>query len=453
MITLGIFYFFLFYFLKNKHQIRIFILIICPFIYLKFNKFIDNSLINEVINLNIYSFILLILTLLILGLIFIFYEIESLNFNYYKLLISILILSLIYVFISINFIIFYFIFESRLILTFLIIIKWGIGEIRKLAGLYLLYYTIFFSLPFLVFILDLIYNYYFSYFFHRELLKIYYSNCYLFIFFIITIFVKIPIYLLHSWLLKAHVEAPVFGSIILAGILLKLGIYGLIRFINIFPKNFIQFNEIVLYLNIFGAILIRILCIRQVDIKILVAYSSVVHIRIILSRIITLINIRIKGGYIIIIAHGLCSSGIFFLVNLCYLKSNSRLIIINKGLINIYPRISLIWFLFCTSNLSAPISLNLVSEIILIIGLLNWNFINLFILIFLIFFRFLYSLNLFRYTQHGEFNNFQIINKFNLLDYLILLIHWIPLNLFILNLLIFLYLNSLIKIWIVISRL
>lgn len=424
--------------IKDKHQLRIFTLIFCPIFFLNYNQFIDNSRINEMIRINLYSYILLLITYLILGLIFIFFNVNFNDFIYYKIVILILLLSLTLVFISISLIIFYFAFESRLILIFLIIIKWGLGEIRKLARFYLLYYTIFFSLPFIVLIIDLNEFYFIRIIYYIEILKINYLNNYLFLFFIFTLFVKIPIYILHSWLLKAHVEAPVIGSIILAGILLKLGVYGLIRFITIFINNFIWFNKIILYLRIFGAIIIRILCIRQVDIKILVAYSSVVHIGLILSRIITLINFRIKGSYIIIIAHGLCSSGIFFLVNLCYLIRNSRLLIMNKGLINIYPRISLIWFLLCSSNLSAPISLNLISEIILIISLLNWNFLNLIILIILIFFRFLYSLNLFRYTQHGEFNVFQNLKGFNLIDYLILLIHWIPLNLFIFNIFIFL---------------
>lgn len=424
--------------IKNKHQIRIFTLIFCPIFYFRYNQFVDNFRINEIISINIYSYILLLLTYLIIGLIFIFFNVNLNDFIYYKVIIFILLLSLTLVFISINLIIFYFIFEVRLILIFLIIIKWGLGEIRKLARFYLLYYTIFFSLPFLIFVIELNKFYFIQIIYYIEILKINYLNNYLFIFFIFTLFVKIPIYILHSWLLKAHVEAPVIGSIILAGILLKLGVYGLIRFISIFILNFILFNKIILYLSIFGSIIISILCIRQVDIKILVAYSSVVHIGLILGRIITLINFRIKGRYIIIIAHGLCSSGIFFLVNLCYLIRNRRLLIMNKGLINIYPRISLIWFLLCSSNLSAPISLNLISEIILIIGLLNWNFLNLIILIIIIFFRFLYSLNLFRYTQHGEFNIFQNLKGFNLIDYLILIIHWIPLNLFIFNIVIFL---------------
>lgn len=436
MIILSILSFLSVLVIKNKHFIRIFILIFCPRFIFKFSQFVDNTEINEILRINKYSYILLIITYLILGLIFIFFNIN--DFEYFKLVILILLGSLTVVFIAMNLLVFYFIYEVRLIIIFLIIIKWGLGSIRLIARFYLLYYSIFFSLPFLLFIIDLNYNYNVRIIYFIEILKINYLNWYIFIFFIFTFFVKVPIYTIHSWLLKAHVEAPVIGSMILAGILLKLGVYGLIRFIIIFTNNFIKFNRFISYLSIFGAIVISIYCIRQVDIKILVAYSSIVHIGIILRRIITFINFRIKGRYIIIIAHGLCSSGIFFLVNLSYLIRNSRLIILNKGLINIYPRISLIWFLLCSSNLSAPISLNLVSEIMLIISLLNWNILILIILIFLIFFRFLYSLNLFRFTQHGEFNIFQNLKGFNINDYLILLFHWIPLNLFIFNILFFL---------------
>lgn len=438
IIVSRLFFLFIFRFLKfNKNIYSNFIFIIRFLCLFNFNKFNDYIKINEFIGFNIYSFIIIILRIWIIGIVIIFFNVDKFNFIYYKILIILLLISLIFVFISISLIIFYFIFESRLIFTYIIIIKWGLGEMRKLAGFYLLYYTIFFSLPFLIFVLILNLKFIVYIIYYIEFIKINFLNLYLFIFFIFTFFVKIPIYILHFWLLKAHVEAPVVGSIILAAILLKLGVYGLIRFIIIFSENFIKFNKIILYLRIFGSIIIRILCIRQVDLKILVAYSSVVHIGLILSRIITFLNFSIKGRYIIIISHGLCSSGLFFLVNLCYSIRNRRLILINKGLININPRISLIWFLLCSSNLSAPISLNLIREIILLIRLVNWNYFIIIILVILIFFRFLYSLNLFSYTQHGEFNKFQNLINFKLIDYFVLLIHWIPLNLFIFNLLIF----------------
>ncbi|XP_076182754.1 NADH-ubiquinone oxidoreductase chain 4-like [Ptiloglossa arizonensis] len=129
---------------------------------------------------------------------------------------------------------------------------------------------------------------------------------------------KIPLYIFHGWLLKAHVEAPVYGSIILASILLKLGTYGLI-----------------------GGIILRLVCIRQVDLKIIVAYSSVVHIRLLVAGIYRCIKVGLIGRYVLIISHGLCSSGIFYIVNIIYEKTNRRLLLINKGLLNLYSLIGL----------------------------------------------------------------------------------------------------------------
>lgn len=438
VINLMLIFFFRLIINLNKNDISNFIFFLRFICLFNFNKFTNYIKIDNEIGFNIYSFIILILRLWIIGIILLFYEVKISEKIIYIIVIFSLILILVKIFITLNLIWFYFIFESRLILTYIIIIKWGLGEIRKLAGFYLLYYTIFFSLPFLYFVFILYFKYNITIIYYIEFNKIYVTDIYLFTFFIFTFFVKIPIYIVHYWLLKAHVEAPVIGSIILAAILLKLGVYGLIRFINIFNYNFYTLRKVVLYFRIFGATITRILCIRQVDLKILVAYSSVVHIGLILRRIITIINFRIKGRYIIIVSHGLCSSGLFYLVNLYYLISNRRLILLNKGLMNIYPRISLIWFFICSSNLSAPISINLICEIILLIGLINWNILILIILVILIFFRFLYSLNLFSYTQHGEFHKFQNLINFKIIHYFISLIHWIPLNLFIFNILLFL---------------
>lgn len=135
---------------------------------------------------------------------------------------------------------------------------------------------------------------------------------------------------------KAHVEAPVYGSMILAAILLKLGGYGLLRFIEIFILVRIKYNYLIFRVRIIGGLLVRIMCLVQIDIKKLVAYSSVVHINIILCSILTLIKLGFIRAYIIIISHGLCSSGLFYIVNLYYERSIRRVIFFNKGILNIF---------------------------------------------------------------------------------------------------------------------
>lgn len=134
-----------------------------------------------------------------------------------------------------------------------------------------------------------------------------------------------------------------------------------------------------------GGIILRLNCLRQIDLKSLIAYSSVVHIGIVLGGIFTYFNWGILNAYLIIIAHGLCSSGLFCLANIIYERLRSRRILINKGLICFIPRIALWWFLLCSSNMSAPPSLNLLSEVGLINSLVNWSIFSIILLFFFLF--------------------------------------------------------------------
>jgi len=154
-------------------------------------------------------------------------------------------------------------------------------------------------------------------------------------------FIKIPIYFFHVWLPKAHVEAPVYGSIILAAILLKIGRYGLIRLIEILLYSSIIYIYVIFCVGIMGRILISMLCLVQIDIKRLVAYSSVVHINLILCSLGTFFKLGFNRGYIIIISHGLCSSGLFYIVNLYYERTTRRLLILNKGILSRLPSFSI----------------------------------------------------------------------------------------------------------------
>jgi len=297
---------------------------------------------------------------------------------------------------------FYLFFEWSLLPIFLIILGWGYQPERLRASLLLFFYTLFASLPLL---LVLLYwgQIAFITSFKDALLILTQRDVRSIILRFITILafvVKFPIYFVHLWLPKAHVEAPVAGSIILAGILLKLGGYGIIRLSAFFLHNPLIFS--VGILTIWGGGILGALCLRIRDIKVIIAYSSVVHISLVFIGVIRYFSWGLNGAMVIIVAHGLCSSGIFAWANIVYERRHSRRLTLNKGLLTISPSFSFWWFLLIVRNFAGPFTLNLAGEIFLIINTMVCR--NLFwVRIALIsFFSAGYSLLLYSSTQQGR---------------------------------------------------
>lgn len=390
---------------------------------------------------NYYSIFLVVLRFWIIGVIFIRVNMRERKVNKLKLSIFlILLIILILFFISLDLLIFYFFFEVRIIPTFFLIFYWGKNPERVRAGFYLIIYILIISFPLLVYIFNI-----FRYSWRLKInlivliIEFYPIRIWSYLIIYIAFYIKMPIYIFHVWLPKAHVEAPVYGSIILAGILLKIGFYGIIRFFEIFGSKIINYRYLIFRVGIVGGILTSLICLVQLDIKSLVAYSSVVHINLILCRIVIIWKSGVLGAYIIAVAHGLCSSRLFYMVNLYYDRSKRRLLILNKGILNKIPNIAFWWFLLCVSNFSYPFSLNFLGELLILIVIVNWDFIIIWYLIIICFIRRAYSLYLYFYVQYRR-DKVDLVRVFNstfIKEYIILVIHIFPLFLILLNIVIF----------------
>nr|QBP33737.1 NADH dehydrogenase subunit 4 [Bombus pyrosoma] len=380
---------------------------------------------------NYYSNYLILMMFWVFGLIF-------LNLSEYSkdcLLLNLLLLILMMMsFISMSFLVFYFFYESSLLLIFYMIMKWGYSEDRVLAAFYLMFYTLVFSLPMLFFIFKMLEMYGSMNFYMLELINMNFDMFY-FLYLLMSFLVKIPMYLFHGWLIKAHVEASFFSSMILASIMLKLGSYGMLRLILMFK---VMFNNVVYYfmvVNLIGMLILSLICLFQFDMKLIIALSSVVHMGIMTMGMLSGSKLGVLGGLMMMVSHGLVSSGLFYLVNMIYSQTNSRIIFINKGMINFMPSMTMMWFMMCVYNSGAPISLNMISEIFLLISLIGWFKYLFFILMIYCLLSFIYSIYLFSFIQYGVIYNLSVnLSPMKLLNYMTLILHLLPLNFVIFNL-------------------
>jgi NADH-ubiquinone oxidoreductase chain 4 len=295
------------------------------------------------------------------------------NIKSYLIIILLLELLLLLVFLVLNIFLFYVFFESTLVPLFLLIGMYGSNN-KVRASFYLFLYTLLGSLFLLLsilFILTLIGATDFDILFKSNLN--YHTQILLFIGIFISFAVKTPVIFLNNWLLKAHVESPLGGSIILAAIVLKLSLYGVLRLIlPIIPKASINYTYIVYVIGVITIIYASISTLRTIDIKELIAYSSVSHAAVYLLGVFSNTIQGIGGGISLGIAHGFVSSGLFICVGgILYDRSHTRLITIYKGLVQIMPLFSILFFILCLSNAGTPLSLNFIGEFLSLYGVLE----------------------------------------------------------------------------------
>nr|QOC70755.1 NADH dehydrogenase subunit 4 [Tetraclita squamosa squamosa] len=384
------------------------------------------------LGLDTLSWFLILLTFWIIMLMHLSSYGYKLHNFYYQKFCFILVLMMILLFLTfstLDMLTFYIFFEGSLIPIYLLIMGWGYQPERLQAGIYLLLYTIFASLPLLISIIFLgqfLGGYNFS------MLSLYFETYHYmnfwFFFSIFAFLVKLPAFYVHLWLPKAHVEAPVSGSMMLAGVLLKLGCYGMMRLMGFFEGKVNFLSSILVSLGLLGGLMVSFICLRQVDLKALIAYSSVSHMGLALGGLGSWGLWGYSSCLYTCVAHGLCSSGLFFLSGVVYERSGSRSILINKGLLEMMPSMSFWWFMYCIGNMAAPVVLNLIGELGLIGSILGFSFFSMMFLMFFSFMGACYSLYLFSSTQHGmNFSGVRSLSDGLVREYLILMLHFYPL--------------------------
>ena len=292
------------------------------------------------------------------------------NVKSYVIIILLLETLLLAVFLVLDVLLFYIFFESILPPLFILIGLFGSSN-RVRASFYLFLYTLLGSLFLLLSILtmssimgttdfDALYKTNFNYM----------TQIFLFIGIFIAFAVKTPTIFLNSWLLKAHVESPLGGSIILAGIVLKLSLYGILRLIlPLLPKAYFYFTPVVYVIGVISIIYASFSTLRTIDIKELIAYSSVSHAAVYLLGVFSNSIQGIEGGIALGLGHGFVSSGLFVCAGgVLYDRSSTRLITYYRGITQLMPLFSILFFILCLGNAGTPLTLNFIGEFMCLYG-------------------------------------------------------------------------------------
>nr|AAY62390.1 NADH dehydrogenase subunit 4 [Testudo hermanni] len=343
-------------------------------------------------------------------------------------------ISLILAFSTTELIMFFITFETTLIPTLVIITRWGNQMERLNAGTYFLFYTLIGSLPLLVALSCMqaqnstlsIYTMQLN----QPTMTTSWAHSMWWLALLIAFMIKMPLYGLHLWLPKAHVEAPIAGSMILAAVLLKLGGYGIIRITMTLNPLSKTLSYPFMVMALWGVIMTSSICLRQTDLKSLIAYSSVSHMGLVIAATLTQTQWSHTGAITLMIAHGLTSSMLFCLANTNYERTHSRMLFLTRNMQSLLPLMGLWWLLASLTNMALPPTINLMGELTIITSLFNWSNITILMTGLGTLITATYTLYMLVMTQWGETPSYmKTIPPTHTREHLLMTLHILPMTL------------------------
>jgi len=302
---------------------------------------------------------------------------DTIKFNIKEYLISFLVMEffLIGVFCVLDLLLFYIFFESVLIPMFLIIGLWGSRERKIRAAYFFFLYTLSGSI---LMLLSILYIYLQSGTTDYEILLTFTFSSFeqqlLWFTFFLSFAAKVPMVPLHLWLPEAHVEAPTAGSVILAGVLLKLGTYGFLRFsLPLFPEASFYFSPLVYTMATIGIVYPSFTAIRQTDFKRIIAYTSIAHMNLVMLGIFSFNTIGLEGAILQSLSHGFVASALFLIIGVVYDRHGTRMVKYYGGLVHVMPIYVIIFLFFTLANIGLPGTISCDDAFLILVGSFKTN--------------------------------------------------------------------------------